>query len=453
MKVYQTLFIGIMLVFSAAFARAQGGYTMYKMNNISQQAYLNPAINPDMNVFFGLPALSGIYAGFENNAASYSKAITTDSEGNNLLDVEYIAQNSRSSNYFALDLSVDLLNFGFRSGKNFFYFHAREIITTDFSYPDNFINLIAYGNAPYAGERLAMDNFAYNFTSYREYAAGWSRKINNKIQLGARFKFLTGMENIRTVNSTLGLTTNANNYHLTVDGSFDVRSSGVNQLLNTDFKWQERLFNVQNRGAGLDLGAHYQINDKWMVSASVADLGFIRWSNDVRSYSMADTAFTFRGLNLSELVNDDENSAFDRITDSLENTFAVNEDSSSYTSFLRTRIFLQAQYQINESQNVSLLTHMSFINSRLNPAFSLAWNSQWGNILGTTVSYNAFGRSFTNIGAGVTLRLGPVQLYAVSDNIFGFTGPSYSKNRHIRAGVNLVFGRKPKPESGSDQYN
>lgn len=450
MKILQTILIGAVVSFFTAHIQAQGGYTMYNMQNISQQAYLNPAIDPDSKFFIGIPAISGIYGGFENNAAPYSQALTPDGEGNTLLDVGFIAENSKPRNYFALNLSVDLLNFGFRAGKNVFYFQAREIITSDFSYPDNFIKLIAYGNAPYAGERLAMDNFAYNFTSYREYAAGWSRKLTNKLQVGARFKFLTGMENIRTVNSTLGLTTNANNYHLTVDGSFDVRSSGVNQLLNTDFKWQERLFNVQNRGAGIDLGAHYQATDKWTFSASVTDLGFIRWSRDIKNYSMNDTSFTFRGLNLNELIDDGDGSTFDRLSDSLENTFAVNEDSTSYTSYLRARIFLQARYNLTKNHSLSLLTHGTLINEKFNPAFSLAWNAQFGKILGTTISYNAYGRSFTNIGAGVTLRLGPAQIYAVTDNILGFSGTSYSKNRHIRAGVNLVFGRKPEPESGSD---
>lgn len=436
--------------FGIAHARAQGGYTLYNMQNVHQKAYLNPAIDPDVNFFVGIPALSGVYGGFENNAAPYSEAISHDNEGNALLDVGYIAENSKPDNYFALDLSVDLLNFGFRAGKNMLYFHAREVITTDFSYPQNFIKLLAYGNAPYSGERLAMDNFAYNFTSYREYAAGWSRSINDKLQLGARIKFLTGLENIRTVNSTLGLTTNPDNYHLTVDGSFDVRSSGINQLLNTEFKWQERLFTGQNRGAGIDLGAHYKATDKWTFSASVTDLGFIRWSRDIKSYNMNDTSFTFRGLNLNELVDDGEGSTFNRLADSLENTFDVNEDSSSYTSYLSSRFFLQARYTLTKNHSLSLLTHGTFINKKLNPAFSLAWNGQFGTVLGATLSYNAYGRNFTNIGAGITLRLGPAQLYAVTDNVLGFSGTSYSKNRHFRAGVNLVFGRKPEVEGGSD---
>lgn len=37
----------------------------------------------------------------------------------------------------------------------------------------------------------------------------------------------------------------------------------------------------------LDLGAVYKINEDWTVSASVLDLGFMSWSNDMQATNLS----------------------------------------------------------------------------------------------------------------------------------------------------------------------
>ena len=48
-------------------------------------------------------------------------------------------------------------------------------------------------------------------------------------------------------------------------------------------------------GMAFDLGAVYKINDDWQVSASLVDLGFISWSNNVTAVNKQET-FEFNGF-------------------------------------------------------------------------------------------------------------------------------------------------------------
>ena len=69
--------------------------------------------------------------------------------------------------------------------------------------------------------------------------------------------------------------------------------------------------------------------------------------------------------------------------------------------------------------------------------------------IGASLSYTAMHRSFINLGGGISLNLGPLQIYAISDNLSALfnlakiTGggivPQTAKTLHTRIGVNFVF--------------
>ena len=48
--------------------------------------------------------------------------------------------------------------------------------------------------------------------------------------------------------------------------------------------------------------------------------------------------------------------------------------------------------------------------------------------------------SFTNLGLGISYGRNPIQLYVVTDNIFGFILPLSTKNVNLRLGINLNLG-------------
>jgi len=52
------------------------------------------------------------------------------------------------------------------------------------------------------------------------------------------------------------------------------------------------------------------------------------------------------------------------------------------------------------------------------------------------------GNSYNNLGLGVALRLGCMQLYVVGDNLMAANDPAKAELVSARFGLNFLFGRK-----------
>ena len=56
-----------------------------------------------------------------------------------------------------------------------------------------------------------------------------------------------------------------------------------------------------------------------------------------------------------------------------------------------------------------------------------------------TAGYSRLAGGLNNIGAGMSVALGPIQLYAMCDNVWGVYKPSQLSSTNVRFGLNLVF--------------
>ena len=55
-----------------------------------------------------------------------------------------------------------------------------------------------------------------------------------------------------------------------------------------------------------------------------------------------------------------------------------------------------------------------------------------------------------NFGVNGTANLGPVQIFAMSDNLIPLFNPMKTQNTNFRFGINLVFGKAEKWEPNAD---
>jgi hypothetical protein len=88
-------------------------------------------------------------------------------------------------------------------------------------------------------------------------------------------------------------------------------------------------------GMGLDIGATYDISDRFKLTASITDLGFIRWKNEVTNLK-AKNQFLFSGLNMDNVLNG--TMTFDSVAnlmgESLKNAFKVSDSKRPFTTWL-----------------------------------------------------------------------------------------------------------------------
>lgn len=436
-----------LLLFTLKSALAQTDFTLYNMPALSQVSLTNPASIPMNRFNLGLPVISGIY--LTAGSTGFTLGDVIDGSQVDLQGLSNALENSnRQVNNFNSNIRLDLFTLGFRAGNNYIHLHAREIISTSFLYNNDMLNFLIEGNgASFFGRRADFDGLGFNFSHYREYGASYARRVNSKLTVGARYKYLYGMENITTENSQFGITT-TENYDIILDGAFRVSTAGldsnsINQVTNGDYMGYA--LGRNNTGFGLDFGAKFKLNEQITLSASVLDIGYITWRESVVNYSQSELNFTFSGIDLGDIFAPDtaavSSGAFDVLADSLISQIDIVQTNETYRSGLNSRIFAAASYNVTSRFQLTAVSFSQFLGGRLYPSFSFGANTSIGNFLTLSANYSAFGGSLGNIGTGFTLNFSALQLYALTDNILAPLYYDQRKNFHIRFGINIAMGR------------
>ena len=198
------------------------------------------------------------------------------------------------------------------------------------------------GNSDYGllGERANLDGFGVDMTVWSEIGVQYARKLmeDDKLSIGFRPKLLLGAANIHTRESEIGLTTDATDYTLTGDLNFVMNTSNVDTATVTDpATYSDPGIYFKNMGFGMDLGATYDITEKFQVSASATDIGFINWKSNTRNYYLvgADTFAGVEGLE-DELLGggSDTTGIQEGIVESLTDGFSDSTDTDKYRTWL-----------------------------------------------------------------------------------------------------------------------
>ena len=475
---------------------AQQDFILYHMPSIPQITQVDPASFPDSKLDIGLPIISSVYGSAFNTGFSLGDLFYQNANGIMMPDVDNAIAAMKPNNFLILNASADLLFFGFKKGNNFYSFNVTEKLDFTFNYPKDLIIMAMEGNGNnLLGERASFDGLGFDFTHWREYAVHWVHDVDHKFSYGARLKYLYGMENFTTDVSYMGITTDQNTHALTFDMNFDFRTAGLPLVLIDDSIpcvgaidmndtamvqasgldgnfLSNYMFGRNNNGLGIDLGFNYHLNDKLLLEFSVLDLGFITW-NDYTANSQLDAwDYTYDGIDNPITVFGQGTSVEflkNILEDSIEASLYDNYQYStpSYSTSLRTKIYASMEYIVDHNNFVSLSLYSSFVRKRWRRGLGIAYNYHLGNFLSATASYSIYNRSYSNVGLGLSLNLGPVELYCLTDNIlaWGMLNPSDNlagssqainvdtrkvKNGQIHFGMNLTFGRDKKVKPGEE---
>ena len=427
---------------------AQQDLTLYNMEVVPQRMYVNPAFFPSYSkVNIGLPAISSNYLSLSNSGFKYSDLVRHRADDSLYIDYNNMLSKLAKRNYISSSIRIDLLSFGFAVKNNYFSFNATEKIDVRFSYTKDFMSFLGKGNGASLGQEQNF-GFGLNMTHYREYGLGYSRKIDDRLTVGGKVKYLYGMENISTERSNVSLTTDPNDFSLTAKSDIKINMSGLDSTSTNNISKDPSAYlsKRKNNGMGIDLGGTYKLTEKISLSASMIDLGFIKWKDDshmnIQSHDK-NASFTYKGIDLNNFINKDStNNPTKKVTDSLQKVFKLDSTHNTYTTKLSTQLYLGGNYYFREKINVGAVAYGQFFDKKIHPALALSFNQRLGRWLNYSVSYSMYNRSYNNIGLGMGLNLGPVQLYTVSDNLLGAIFPQNTKNLHLHFGINLTFGRK-----------
>lgn len=430
----------------------------YHMKNMPQSNNLNPAkVNDESKAIVSLPGLSRYNVGLHN---SFSISDLAYKSGNNLvIDLPKFESKLGEMNNFTQTFDMPLLGVQIRKDDKVFSFSINEHERLGFGFDKNLIGLIANGNAAYIGQTLNM-NFSLDLLHYRDFSFGYSQEIIEGLTVGGKLKFLTGFANMTTQHSTLSFTTQENleyievgmdaNYNMSLPATVTNDVDGVLGLVSVENNFEPAgyIANFSNLGFAADLGVNYQTPIEGLsASASVINLGLISWSSNTSNLTSSGE-FKWEGIDIGNALNEDSENyrsfeeQIEDITGSLDESINIDAKNDSYSTSIPTRVYLGAEYKINEMFSAGLVDRIMFYDGNASNAITLSANAYFFDIISLTAAYSIIGNTYNNLGIGTAFKLGPVQLFLVTDNILAVTNPLTAKHMNVSLGFNFMFGKK-----------
>jgi len=421
---------------------AQEGFTMYNMNLVPQSSVVNPAIMPNDQIFIGFPALGQIHLLASNPAFSFADLAGKDGKQ---VDITKLINGLAPNNYLNFKTNIDIIDIGIRTKKMYFMFSATEKLEAQFRYPADFMKFVWFGNGDLLGQNLKF-NFGLEASHYRDYGLLVSRIINPSLIVGARVHYLYGMENIHTAKSDISLITSDIDYAITAKSDVELNTSGLSQIDIAKKPYTAYNFNKNNSGYGLDLGGKYKINDEIGVTASILNWGFINWKSDTKTYKSKNpnASFVFDGINLNQVFADSAASVdktLQDFQDSALSKFSIVESYNSYKSKLQPRFFLGGTYQPLKILSASLMFQGYMQDGKMKMGASVGASGSVLEWVDLSITYSMYKKSFNNLGLGIALWPGGINLFVVTDNIIGAIKYKEAKNVNIRVGFSLLYGK------------
>lgn len=448
----------------------QDGVTLHFMRLNPYSAYSNPSAFLPYRGYIGVPAISNINLALTNTSLHYDALFgkNTQQPVTTIKLNSFVDQLDKKNNTFYSSLALNIIDFGFRTKHVKFGFSYRLRIEEYWGFNQDLFGLIAKGNMHYVGDdNPAIPKMSININAYQEFGLGMQAEITPNIYIGVRPKILFGLANIHTKSFQASLYTNAEDYSLKLNYNIDANIACIIPIdittdtsFNVDIdpsefatQWQNAFKNV---GTAIDLGLTYRINDMFGVSASVLDLGFIRWKTNTShitgsinpsSNTDSEGNLLFNGLSQDDIdqIQNDPNT----LQEKFAGYFPLHTtESQPYFRALSARFLVEGYFNADKNNRFTALFQGRIINKQLIPSFTIAWNGTFLNIFDLCVNYTVAKKSYTNLGVGIGLNLGVFHIYAATDNILAICQSKgvmrslmNTNNVNIQMGVVFDWGK------------
>lgn len=453
-------FILLSLCLFTFLAKGQQELGLHFMKEIGQSNFTNPAYFSDhkLNINLTSPYLNFYHSGFTVNDV-VQEIPGTDSLR---LDFDNALAEMEDDNSLFLNFNLDLAQVSFQI-KNLQLMASGAIKSQAYmNYSKTLVDVAWNGNAGYIGEEIALAP-DFQAMSYLEIGIGAAYRFADKVSVGAKLKYLSGLGNFSADMDTrnISLYTDPDIYQITANANYLIQSAGYPELdsvFNVIGSDPFKLFSKNgggNSGFAVDLGVDFQITDKLNVSASLIDMGEIKWKNKVNNYRVQGT-YTYDGIDIGPLISGDT-LGIESIGDTLSEAFDIKLDkaANSFSTKLPTKFYLSASYDVLDMLNVGIMGYGESYRGSVHPAVALSGRVRLGKLVHLGLIYSYRNYSFTNLGLNGTLKVGPVQAFLATDNVFPLFKPFDSRNFNLRGGLNIVLFKnkdKKKIEPAVEPY-
>jgi hypothetical protein len=342
---------------------------------------------------------------------------------------------------------------GFKVKKWGFNAHTKSVFNSQIAFNKDFLGFVTQGNAAYIGETLNLDP-QFDISLYQEFGIGVSREIFKIFNVGIRGKYLIGLANVNTVRGNLSLETAPEFYQLRAEADYQIQLAGIPTLNSLeDYTVVDSFFQniasnplqnytqaTQNRGFAFDIGATMRIKKFLHIGVSILDIGTINWEENASEYNITGE-FEFAGVDAAGFITGDDVLS---IVDTLDQILTLSSKETTYSAGVNTKIYVTARVKIGKSLYVNGVLRNEFTRHGVKTGFGVGCQKEFGRILSLGAMYSIRNGSFANVGANMSLKIGPAQIFILSDNLLPIINQWQATNTNVRVGLNMTLNDKKK---------
>ncbi len=444
MKRTAILLLSVTLDLIVMLAGAQN--TLYFMDRLPQRLSLNPAMVPKVDFFIGMPGISGERAEIFSSGLDVGNILDlSDQLDTEEYDPDDFISRIGEYNDISAETRSNLFSMGFRlKEKGYFSMSVSIRSNVEMSLPSKMLYLLDDLDDVRDRLPIQINNLTMTANTFSEMAFTYSRTFGERLTLGISPKLIGALGGIKTENFRMGADEiRTDVFEGNMGGRIEIGLPvEINpQAINSDGKlnpdkpllrgnWEKSYGSgdfFKNISLAFDLGANYNLNDKWSFSASIIDLGRTRWNENGYLFSLKDTTY----------VIDEEESGFP----DLNSAYTVTQNHST-TIKIPARFYLGVNYKLSTNWNAGLLMNQVFRDKGGKTAATLSLNGYIGRMLSASLSYTAASK-VNDLGMGLRLRILPgMDLYAITDNLISSLNYRNINHANIAAGLNFSFGVK-----------
>lgn len=462
----------ILLCLSISFCSfSQNKEVLYNFTPQPQSLLLNPGADVKYKWFFGVPLLSGISANVGSTGFDAYNLFADDGVDFTTKVKNVLASTSRND-YITANQQLEIFTAGFRVGgeesKSYVSFGMYQEFDSFIYVPKDLAILSLYGNKDYIGKSFDLGDLSAKAEVLSVFHVGFNKQLNEKLILGIRGKIYSSIFNATsTHNSGYFYTSQGSNliYDQVIKSNLQLNTSGAAKYLDENYEGDvatdlrndipQKAFFGGNFGLGMDLGLTYYPEKNIQITASLVDIGFVSHTKDVVDYTFKGD-YVFKGV----LTNFNEDGTVDDAYEDFNDAIPLDTIYNKYTTQRPLKFYSSFQYSFEEERQTECncsTDEDSWYRSAVGAQF-FAMSTPRAPMLALTAyyrrrllqglqmkaTYTIDSYSFSNIGLGLTTKIGVVNFYAMANNLLAYNDVSKANALTFQIGFNIISGGSSK---------
>ena len=278
--------------------------TSYFMPGSTFRGELNPAFRP-LRGYISLPTVGGTSVNYLSNGLTVDNLFYPH-EGklvhflHSSVDADQFLSSIVENNNIAVDLNTKILGVGTYIGRGFVTLDVNVKADVQANLPYELFDFLKNSKG---GATYSLAGIAASATATADVALGYSRELFDGFTLGVRGKFIGGLAHANMHFDQLDLALNEDEWSIASQGVAEVAMSGLKMPVDAEGTWQFSNFqmpespSLSGTGAAIDLGVTYDFGFA-RLSASVLNLGFMKWNAASVNRGVASGSYAFGGVEI-----------------------------------------------------------------------------------------------------------------------------------------------------------